>query len=189
MHTVVKGLILVAASSLPWTAQAALVDGNFLTYQGYSSTTGYTPYGNPVAYIGGTAGVGIPGVATPSATLSTSGNVVTIDFTSSFDVPACAPSVNCIEGGSISVAGQTVTSAAINLSASSSLFDSVTSPVIGAAQGVAFVQLQGLDVVSGDTLVFTLNATPVPLPAALPLLLSGMAGLGTLARRRRLSPA
>jgi hypothetical protein len=32
------------------------------------------------------------------------------------------------------------------------------------------------------------SATPVPLPAALPLLLSGFAGLGALARRRKVAP-
>ena len=186
MRTAVKGLILLAAASQPLAAQAALVDGDSLTYQGYSSTTGYTPYGSPVAYTGGAAGVGIPGVSAPSATLSSSGDVITIDFTSSFNVPSCATGQNCIEGGSLAVAGQTVTSATISLASSSALFDSVTSPVIGAAQGVAFVQLQGLDVVAGDVLVFTVNATPVPVPAALPLLLSGIVGLGTLARHRKM---
>ncbi len=182
----------MAACSLPLAAQAALMDGDQLTYQGYSSTSGYSPYGSAVTYTGGAAGVGIPGVSTPSATLTSSGNVVTIDFTSSFNVPACATGASCIEGGSLSVGSQAVTSAIINSSASSTIFDSVTSPVIGAAQGVAFVQLQGLDVAAGDQLVFTVNATPVPLPAALPLLLSGfvgVAGVGKLARRRRISPA
>jgi len=180
------GLMVLSASSLPFVAQAALVDGDGLTYQGYSSSTSVpTPYGNPVSYTGGTAAVGIPGVSLPPATLSSTGDVVTIDFTSNFDVPACATGQNCLEGGSLSLAGQTVTSATINLAASSSLFDSVTSPVIGAAQGVAFVQLQGLDIAAGDTLVFTVGATPVPLPAGLPLLLSGFGGLGVLLRRRK----
>jgi hypothetical protein len=36
-------------------------------------------------------------------------------------------------------------------------------------------------------LTFNVNVAPVPIPAALPLLLSGVAGLGALARRRRSS--
>ena len=193
MHVASKGLILLAACSLPLAAQAALIDGDQLIYQGYSSTSGYTPYGGSVYYQAGSVpGAGIPGVSTPEATLTSSGNVVTIDFTSSFNVPACATGSSCIEGGSLSVGSQAVTAATINSSASSSIFDSVSSPVIGAQQGVAFVQLQGLDVAAGDKLVFTVNATPVPLPAALPLLLSGVAGVagvGTVARRRRISLA
>jgi len=41
----------------------------------------------------------------------------------------------------------------------------------------------------GGSYTAGIGVTAVPLPAALPLLLSGMAGLGAMARRRRVSSA
>ena len=53
--------------------------------------------------------------------------------------------------------------------------------------GTYFLDIAGTaDGSSGGTYVGQLNLSPVPLPDALPLLLTGLGGLGWLARRRRL---
>jgi hypothetical protein len=45
----------------------------------------------------------------------------------------------------------------------------------------------GTDGIASGQLTVTYNYTPVPLPAALPLLLSGIAGLGAMIRRRKIA--
>ena len=59
---------------------------------------------------------------------------------------------------------------------------SVTADVSG---GKLTVNLAGLRYETGDTI--QINLAPVPLPAAMPLMLIGIAGFGTLARRKRLA--
>jgi hypothetical protein len=47
----------------------------------------------------------------------------------------------------------------------------------------------GTDGIASGQLTVTYNYTPVPLPAALPLLLSGLAGFGAMLRRRKIALA
>ena len=61
-------------------------------------------------------------------------------------------------------------------------------PGAGAETGVAFVQFEGLNAAAGETISFDINAAPVPVPTALPLLLPGVGGLGLLFRRRTTAP-
>jgi hypothetical protein len=52
--------------------------------------------------------------------------------------------------------------------------------------GTYFLDIAGTaDGVSGGTYVGQLNLQPVPLPATVPLLLCGIAGLGAMLRRRK----
>jgi hypothetical protein len=54
------------------------------------------------------------------------------------------------------------------------------------SSGTYFLQVAGTaDGTAGGTYVGQLNLSPVPIPAALPLLLSGVLGVGLLARRRK----
>jgi hypothetical protein len=84
-----------------------------------------------------------------------------------------------IGSGSMMLSGDVFTTA---FAASSSMasFAPAASPY--------FTGVGGGGQASGNVLV-TFTYTPVPLPAAFPLLLSGVAAFGALARRRRLSPA
>jgi hypothetical protein len=66
----------------------------------------------------------------------------------------------------------------------------ITASFTNALSGTYFLQVAGTaDGTSGGTYVGQLNLEPVPLPAALPLLLSGLAGLGAMARDRKFSRA
>jgi hypothetical protein len=175
--------LLACVSSL--SARASLVDSDPVTYQGYSNTT-ETPltYGAPVAYTAGSTAVAIPGTSVGQtggqATLSSSGDVFTITDVTAFSPPACQPGHNCLQGGLITIGGQTVTGVMFI----SSSIANITASDVGAAGGGAFVQLEGLNVTPGETLVFSVAATPVPVPSSLLLGLSGIAGLGLFRTRR-----
>lgn len=179
MKTTAMRAAIAFALTMPLAAQAAYVDGDLLTLQGYSSTTGFVPYGTPVNYVGGTAAVAFPGGTTPFGLFSSSGDVVTLTFITGVSVPSCIGS--CLEGASLAVAGQNVSSASIDLSQSSPVFSAAD---VGASNNVAFVQLQGLTLTAGDRLVFDVGASPVPLPPAAWLLGSGLLGLVGVRRRR-----
>jgi hypothetical protein len=60
--------------------------------------------------------------------------------------------------------------------------------VAGAASGALFFDHAGGDgagIILDNVLLQTVDATVVPVPAALPLMVAGLAGLGVAARRRR----
>jgi hypothetical protein len=62
----------------------------------------------------------------------------------------------------------------------------ITANFTNAQSGTYFLDVAGTaDGTSGGTYIGQLNLTPVPLPAGLPLLLSGLAGLGAMVRRRK----
>jgi len=192
-------LSVFASISVPVVANAQIdVDGDVMSYQGFTAESytaqngaiGETPYGAAVAYTGGAAAVAIPGSnATQTggqATLSSSGSTFTITDVTAFAPPACASGQSCFEGGFITIAGESITS--VNLISSS--LSGFTQADIGFApdgQGDngAFLNFQGQNVVPGDTFTFSVDATPVPLPAAGWLTLSSMGGLAWFARRRR----
>jgi|GEM_PF-7041483 len=74
-------------------------------------------------------------------------------------------------------------------SGSGSLFDQ-TQFSAGVGSGEYVLQIAGVATsAGGGSYTAGIGVTAVPLPAALPLLLSGMAGLGAMARRRRVSLA
>jgi hypothetical protein len=66
-------------------------------------------------------------------------------------------------------------------------YTSFNSPTLTGGEYV--LQIAGLAASGGGAFTGNLGVTAVPLPAALPLLLSGIAGLGALARRRRVALA
>jgi hypothetical protein len=85
-----------------------------------------------------------------------------------------------LQGGLITIGGQTVTGVMFI----SSSIANITASDVGAAGGGAFVQLEGLNVTPGETLVFSVAATPVPLPSSLLLGLSAIAGFSFFNKRR-----
>jgi len=171
----------------PLSAHAALVDGDSVTYQGYSNTT-ETPltFGASVAYQAGSAAVAIPGSAAGQsggeATLSSSGDVFTITDVTAFAPPACAPGHNCLQGGLITIGGQSIT----GVTFISSTIAGFTASDVGAGAGGAYVQLEGLSVTPNETLTFSVDAIPVPLPPSLTLALSGILAFGLWGARRSL---
>jgi hypothetical protein len=64
------------------------------------------------------------------------------------------------------------------------------SPTLVTGTGEYVLQIAGVATsAGGGSYTAGIGVTAVPLPAAVPLLLSGMAGLGAMARRRRVSLA
>lgn len=87
-----------------------------------------------------------------------------------------APTLGAPAGGTLVDSWQSVTGSA-------GLYN-ITMPT-GIAGGSYILQIRGEAAPGGGSYGGTLAFTPVPLPAALPLLLSGIAGVGVLAGRRR----
>jgi hypothetical protein len=99
-----------------------------------------------------------------------------VGSTQNLTLPAFNPTGPVLDGWSM----------AVNVGGSTTLTDTVIKPTTLAA-GTYVLEIRASSVGStGGTYSGSINLTPVPVPAALPLLLSGLGGLGWLTRRRRM---
>lgn len=195
--TIVAGLVL-AAATLDGTAQASSVlDQDNPNLPPYTSLANNFEYQQQVtAGISGTlAGVELYTIATPSTTDVVS---IIVGQTTVFSAPEVlnASSSSPFTGGTFI----DTSSAGLALAAGQSFVIDVVGSGSGnlAAStatyaGGALTEIVGGTVISPPpsihSLAFQTYMSPVPVPGALPLMASGLAGLGLLARRRRSAAA
>ena len=124
-----------------------------------------------------------------SGSFSSALAVMTVKLNGGYTVPVCAPpGTNCLTGPAFQLAGQNITSVQVDsvtgiAGLSTGLFNTSSTP-IGVANGLAFINLQGLAVGSNAQITFEVNASPVPVPSSVWLLGSSLLGLVGMSRRR-----
>jgi hypothetical protein len=183
-----RGILKVAlalAAIAPLVANAQLVNGDLLSFQAYySDTNGTTPVGNTVFF---QDGPGVSGTSGFPGTISASGNQVTFEYTgATVAIPPCAAGDSCLEGAYITIvtpANQAITSATLDAASTAPGFIA-SGGEVGAYNGGAFIQYQGLTATTGSTVVLDITASAVPEPSSYALMLAGMGLVGFAVRRR-----
>jgi hypothetical protein len=181
-----RRLIFAAAAVFALTCAIAIAPAKAATLLGNTISGSYhfpdqaTVYGGSFSYTPNPFIVG----AGPESVLDVEGVDISVDF------------------GASSLVLTFVTEVQFNASAfngpvfnvdSGNPFDPVSGVVASGGQSVTaflsggdlFVNWQDANFLVGETVTISFADTPVPLPAALPLFVTGLAGLGLLARRRK----
>ena len=190
-----KWLLAASAAALLGAgtiASASTVDLTGLSITEYSFSNSQVAYAS-AAYTGGAAAVTFfnppPNATVASGSFASTLAVMTVNLNGGYTVPVCAPpGTNCLTGPAFQLAGQNITSVQVDsvtgiTGLSTGLFNTSSTP-IGVANGLAFINLQGLTVASNAQITFEVNASPVPVPSSVWLLGSSLLGLVGMTRRR-----
>jgi hypothetical protein len=165
------------------------LDGQSLTELSFDNSQ--TPY-STTPYVGGSSAEDLyaPGGTTPTGTFSSTASVLTINLVGGYTVPACSPGIECLTGPAFSIAGESITSVQVDSVSgigglSAGLFNTAATP-IGVANGLGFINLEGLTLGSNAQITLEFNTTPTatPLPAAVWLLASALGVVGVGTRKR-----
>jgi hypothetical protein len=194
--------VLVGASSVAHAASVAVPLDATTTSAGttYFNTnpmlsSGSYTYANTLTGTGqtvGTTGQGFFDDYVFSIAASTADSVTSTINLGNSQISNLQASIFSYSGGSLPLFGSTLPPGTVELDGWSTAFSNgsyaVIAPVTLTA-GTYALEIRGTVPTSGATGTYSgvlnLAAAPVPLPAGLPLLLSGVAGLGFWVRRRR----